>query len=344
MTIKRRRAGAAGHPCPLPALVRQLTISTTRRPRSCFPGMWGPPCCRPTRTGCIVEDFSRHIRHAEAFHKRWMGSDRAKRDWCERVSRLEIDMLVPQHGGDLSGRRRAALHQLVCRAGSRRAARIKFGGPRLAGPGDVPDGRVAAAISWASPKPGSEATCTWLSSTFISPASCSAAPALPCAAGGPLQALPCSAPASPVVLPHLVDSCLLLSAHTPWPGWRGFVSVCGWLADGQDCSACWSTSVSVPSPSGRHDRAPSVCWPLPVRWRCIPTLFRWRSPRARSAGWPSPESQAEDQAGNQAVWWLRMRLRPGVSRMRMCFCWTATRPSSWKREKARETVSSLRPR
>ncbi len=27
----------------------------------------------------------------------------------------------------------------------------------------------------------------------------------------------------------------------------------------------------------------------------------------------------------------------------MCFCWTATKPSSWKREKARDTVSSLRP-
>ena len=50
-----------------------------------------------------VEDFSRHIRHAEAFHKRWMGSDRAKRDWCERVSRLEIDMLVPQHGAIYQG-------------------------------------------------------------------------------------------------------------------------------------------------------------------------------------------------------------------------------------------------
>jgi uncharacterized membrane protein SirB2 len=37
-------------------------------------------------------------------------------------------------------------------------------------------------------------------------------------------------------------------------------------------------------------------------------------------------------------------LRPATSRMRTCFCWTAIRPSSWKREKARLTVSSLRPR
>ncbi len=50
-----------------------------------------------------MKDFNRHIRHAEGFHKRWMGSDRAKRDWCERVSRLEIDMLVPQHGAIYQG-------------------------------------------------------------------------------------------------------------------------------------------------------------------------------------------------------------------------------------------------
>jgi flavorubredoxin len=69
-----------------------------------FSGDVGQPrCCRPTRTACYVEDFSRHIRHAEGFHKRWMGSDKAKRDWCERVSRLDIDMLVPQHGAIYQG-------------------------------------------------------------------------------------------------------------------------------------------------------------------------------------------------------------------------------------------------
>lgn len=51
----------------------------------------------------FVEDFDRHIRHAEAFHRRWMGSNKAKRDWCERVSRLDIDMLCPQHGAIYKG-------------------------------------------------------------------------------------------------------------------------------------------------------------------------------------------------------------------------------------------------
>ena len=41
--------------------------------------------------------------HAEGFHKRWMGSNEAKRRWCERVSQMEIDMLCPQHGAIYQG-------------------------------------------------------------------------------------------------------------------------------------------------------------------------------------------------------------------------------------------------
>lgn len=51
----------------------------------------------------FVENFDRHIHHAEGFHRRWMGSNDAKRDWCERVSRLDIDMLCPQHGAIYRG-------------------------------------------------------------------------------------------------------------------------------------------------------------------------------------------------------------------------------------------------
>lgn len=51
----------------------------------------------------FVRDFDRHIRHAEGFHRRWMGSNEAKLDWCERVSRMGIDMLCPQHGAIYQG-------------------------------------------------------------------------------------------------------------------------------------------------------------------------------------------------------------------------------------------------
>jgi flavorubredoxin len=50
-----------------------------------------------------VEKFDRHIRYAEGFHRRWMGSEHAKRDWCERAAKMEIDMLCPQHGAIYQG-------------------------------------------------------------------------------------------------------------------------------------------------------------------------------------------------------------------------------------------------
>lgn len=68
-----------------------------------FSGDVGTALVPPGEDGVFVENFDRHIRHAEAFHRRWMGSDRAKRDWCSRVSQLDIDMLCPQHGAIYQG-------------------------------------------------------------------------------------------------------------------------------------------------------------------------------------------------------------------------------------------------
>lgn len=68
-----------------------------------FSGDIGAALLPPEADGLFVEDFDRHIRHAEAFHRRWMGSDRAKRDWCSRVSAMDIDMLCPQHGAIYRG-------------------------------------------------------------------------------------------------------------------------------------------------------------------------------------------------------------------------------------------------
>jgi flavorubredoxin len=45
-----------------------------------------------------VENFEDHIQYMEGFHKRWMPSNTAKNNWCERVSKLEIDLMCPQHG------------------------------------------------------------------------------------------------------------------------------------------------------------------------------------------------------------------------------------------------------
>ena len=50
-----------------------------------FSGDVGAALLPVGETGLFVEDFDRHIRHAEGFHRRWMGSNEAKRRWCERV-------------------------------------------------------------------------------------------------------------------------------------------------------------------------------------------------------------------------------------------------------------------
>lgn len=51
----------------------------------------------------FVEDFGAHIPKMEYFHKRWMPSERAKQDWIERVRKLDIEIMAPQHGGLFKG-------------------------------------------------------------------------------------------------------------------------------------------------------------------------------------------------------------------------------------------------
>ena len=68
-----------------------------------FTGDVGAALLPETTQGLFVENFDQHVQYAEGFHKRWMGSAAAKRDWCERVSKLPIDMLCPQHGAIYKG-------------------------------------------------------------------------------------------------------------------------------------------------------------------------------------------------------------------------------------------------
>lgn len=68
-----------------------------------FSGDVGAALLPPGEDGLFVENFDRHIAYAEGFHRRWMGSERAKREWCARVSAMDIDMLCPQHGAIYRG-------------------------------------------------------------------------------------------------------------------------------------------------------------------------------------------------------------------------------------------------
>lgn len=46
----------------------------------------------------VVRDFDKHIPLIEGFHRRWYGSNEHKNQWCERVMKMDVDFLCPQHG------------------------------------------------------------------------------------------------------------------------------------------------------------------------------------------------------------------------------------------------------
>lgn len=68
-----------------------------------FSGDIGAALLPADETGLFVSNFDKHIRYAEGFHRRWMGSNEAKLNWCTRVSKLSIDMMCPQHGAIYQG-------------------------------------------------------------------------------------------------------------------------------------------------------------------------------------------------------------------------------------------------
>jgi len=74
-----------------------------RKAKILFSGDVGAALLPPEESGLFVENFDKHISHARDFHRRWMGANAAKLNWCERVSRLDIDMLCPQHGAIYRG-------------------------------------------------------------------------------------------------------------------------------------------------------------------------------------------------------------------------------------------------
>ncbi len=51
----------------------------------------------------FVKDFDEHIPKMKGFHQRWMPSNRAKNDWIERVRKLDIEIMAPQHGRIFKG-------------------------------------------------------------------------------------------------------------------------------------------------------------------------------------------------------------------------------------------------
>ena len=50
-----------------------------------------------------ITDFSSHVHLMEGFHRRYMVSNKVLRLWAAMARRLDISMLVPQHGAPLAG-------------------------------------------------------------------------------------------------------------------------------------------------------------------------------------------------------------------------------------------------
>lgn len=69
-----------------------------------FSGDIGSALLPVGETEIYVKNFDSHIKYCEKFHKRWMGSEKAKKNWCERVGQMKIDKLCPQHGSIFQGK------------------------------------------------------------------------------------------------------------------------------------------------------------------------------------------------------------------------------------------------
>lgn len=52
----------------------------------------------PIAAAMFVEDFDAHTEKMRYFHQRWMPSEQAKKAWIDRVRKLDVQIMAPQHG------------------------------------------------------------------------------------------------------------------------------------------------------------------------------------------------------------------------------------------------------
>ncbi|RMG33627.1 MAG: FprA family A-type flavoprotein [Gammaproteobacteria bacterium] len=72
--------------------------------RILFSGDMGANLCPPDELDRPAKRLKELLPYMEAFHKRYMNSNRVCRFWANMVSQLDIDLLVPQHGRALKGK------------------------------------------------------------------------------------------------------------------------------------------------------------------------------------------------------------------------------------------------
>ena len=55
-----------------------------------------------------VDNLDNHIKYMEPFHKRYMASNKACRHWVEKIRKLDVETIVPQHGAIIRGKQNVA--------------------------------------------------------------------------------------------------------------------------------------------------------------------------------------------------------------------------------------------
>lgn len=63
-----------------------------------FSGDIGAALLPDHNASLFVDDFDSHIQYMEAFHKRWMPSNNALKEWVKRIRAINPKMICPQHG------------------------------------------------------------------------------------------------------------------------------------------------------------------------------------------------------------------------------------------------------
>jgi flavorubredoxin len=71
--------------------------------RILFTGDLGVSMTSGRRAQVAITDLPPHLPRMEGFHRRYMVSNKVLRLWANMARKLEISMLVPQHGAPLSG-------------------------------------------------------------------------------------------------------------------------------------------------------------------------------------------------------------------------------------------------
>lgn len=68
-----------------------------------FSGDIGAALLPDAKSSLFVDSFDDHIKYMDAFHKRWMPSTPALREWVRRVRHINPSMICPQHGSIFKG-------------------------------------------------------------------------------------------------------------------------------------------------------------------------------------------------------------------------------------------------